>query len=552
MDQLKYLVISFVLLSCIPVSTLAAPENIRISQSAKTIGTYDFLEVTLTVSHPDAVNPFTDVSVNGKFKMEGGSPVMVDGFCDSEDGSTCRIRFMPNRPGQYTGSVHFRQGNFTESKTVSFSVKKSPRRGPVRVDREHPFHFVWEGTGEHYFWNSTTAYALIGWRDEEVIRESIDRLHRLKINRIRAAVFPPRVKGADEWSEPTVMNDSLFSFLSNPWVAAHPESVNNPDFDVRRFNVKHWQKFDRLLEYARGKDMVVSVIFYVSGFMPGNYPFKNDSAGQDEKRYYQYAVARFGAYSNVMWDLSNEYNLFRDNEWAEKMGTFLKECDPYDHLTSVHHNRDNFNFRKSPWVDFALYQSWDEKGGYNYMMHNRKEQIKLERPMPQINEEYGYEDHYPPYEGNRKYPSRSSDNRRRLAWEISMAGCYQTTGERANEPGYGGWTNGRGNDKMVMLRGYAHMRDFFEGFSWWKLQPHPEIVDKNTLCLAEPGKRYVLYFPKGGTTNANVLKGWYRAKWYNPREGKYVKKMKLLVDSSQPFTAPDTEDWVLTLERQNN
>ena len=51
------------------------------------------------------------------------------------------------------------------------------------------------------------------------------------------------------------------------------------------------------------------------------------------------------------------------------------------------------------------------------------------------------------------------------AWDIAMAGAYQTTGETARrgtnvwpDTG-GGWINGRGDDTMNMLKGYAHMVD---------------------------------------------------------------------------------------------
>jgi hypothetical protein len=64
--------------------------------------------------------------------------------------------------------------------------------------------------------------------------------------------------------------------------------------------------------------------------------------------------------------------------------------------------------------------------------------------MPQVNREYGYEDHYPgKWGGGLKPPARSADNRRRLAWGMSMAGGYQTTGERADRGTAGGRIRGR-------------------------------------------------------------------------------------------------------------
>jgi hypothetical protein len=53
------------------------------------------------------------------------------------------------------------------------------------VDPDHPWHFIWEETREHYFFNGTTAFWLMGWRDEQVIRNSLARLSQLKVNRVR-------------------------------------------------------------------------------------------------------------------------------------------------------------------------------------------------------------------------------------------------------------------------------------------------------------------------------------------------------------------------------
>lgn len=300
----------------------------------------------------------------------------------------------------------------------------------MRVDKQYPWRFRWEGTGEHYFWNGTTAYFLAGC-DDETIRQSIDRLHRLKVNRLRVTLNG-RVKDSRVWFE-NVLPTSKFTFLISPWVAARPQSVEDPGLDSRRFNLPHWQKFDPLLRYAREKDMVVSVIFCEDGMRPGVDPFLKVGMGnEDEKRYYRYAVSRCAAFSNVMWDLANEYQLFRNDAWADQMGRLIKEIDPYHQLTSLHGHGD-FHFSSSAWADFAMYQIWDEGGGHPTMLRLRIDENQTGRPMPLVNEEYGYEDHYHVgWGGDKKPPARSADNRRRLAWGIYMAGCYQTTGERAD------------------------------------------------------------------------------------------------------------------------
>ncbi len=538
------------------IGAFAAEPRVEFSASAAEVACYDFVEVTLKVTQSEAKNPFTDATVEGSFCLKGEKPLAVDGFCDSADGSVFRIRFMPSKPGAYDYTIAYREGAFEKSHRGAFQARDEKKKGIVRVDPEFPAHFQWEGSKERYFWNGTTAYWLAGWNDE-TIRQAIDRLDRLKVTRIRAALSG-RVKDGRAWFEDVFPTDK-FSFRLEPWVARNPSSLEKPDFDVTRFNLAYWQKWERLLEHARGKDMVVSVIFYVDGRRPGVDPFgKTGMGGADEQRYYRYAVARLAPYANVMWDIANEYRLFRDDAWAEKMGAFVKQRDPYDHLASTHGHGD-FRFRKSPWADFALYQSWDEHGGYGFMLKNRLEQAGTSRIIPQVNEEYGYEDHYPQGWGeNRKAPARSAETRVRLAWEICLAGGYQTTGERASP--LGGWINGSGDDTMIMLELYGHLYDFFTSMTWWKLapdthlvtatQPHPAAKDtakappRTFAARSAEGDLAAVYVPGGGvvTLKGELLKDQLKPLWFSPRDGG-MRNARALRD--RIYRTPTADDWVL-------
>src|SRR5262245_50447744 len=158
------------------------PGTVSFSQSTQALEAYDFVELTAQVSPPRPRNPFTGAAMRGTFRMKGRDTAwQIDGFCDAEDGGVHRVRFMPSAPGEYTYAVEYRQGWWTQSSTGTFHVSQRRRRGPIRIDPQHRWHFIWEGTGEHYFWNGTTAYWLIGWRDDGVIQSSIERLHRLKV-----------------------------------------------------------------------------------------------------------------------------------------------------------------------------------------------------------------------------------------------------------------------------------------------------------------------------------------------------------------------------------
>ncbi len=526
---------------------LAAPGNVSFSQSAQSVAAWDFVEVTVHVASPDVKNPFTDANVTGEFGMKGEVPVHVNGFCDSEDGSVFRIRFMPSRVGEYQYSVAYKENGLTKNYNGTFRAVDGGRKGILRVDPKYPWHFIWEGTGQHYFWNGTTAFLMMGWQDDATIRGIIDRLSSLEVNRIR--VLLSGRPAYSFWGEPIIPTREFQPYL-NVWMAKRPTSIDDPGFDYSRMNVKYYRKWDRMLAYARSKDMIISIIMEWN-----DSKVHPAAASPDEKRYFEYTAARFGAFSNITWDLGDDISSFRSLEWSHEMGTALVEkWDAYHHLATDHPVNNAEQDRTAKWFGFTSFQEW-HRPHHAWMLHQRKLQAATGRIIPQTDEEYGYEDHYPIWSPN--FPDgQSAEADRRAAWEFSMAGTYQTTGETAKrgtgvwpDTG-GGWVNGRGDSSMTMLEGYAHMVDFFTSFDWWKTNPDDSLVSPGDDCLAEPGQIYVAYLPMGGSVTVKLAPGDYRAEWFNPRTGGKTA----LPDAHGPeWTSPqaaDDGDWAILLKRK--
>ena len=157
-----------------------------------------------------------------------------------------------------------------------------------------------------------------------------------------------------------------------------------------------------------------------------------------------------------------------------------------------------------------------------------------------------------------------------MAWDIAMAGAYGTAGESARrgtniwpDTG-GGWINGRGDDTMVMLKGYAHMVDFFTSFEWWKTEPHDELVNGGAYCLAKPGEIYAVYLPlrplcgsgdayehqrECGAVTIRLEPGTYQASWFGAYTGEVVP---LAAAQGPVWTLPKPPgglDWALLLKR---
>jgi hypothetical protein len=523
---------------------MAAPSGVSFSQSAQQIDRYDYVEITATVESPSARNPFEDAALTGTVETEDGkSHWTVDGFCDSETGSTFRIRFMAPVAGEYKYSVTYRQGDFQKSSSGSFRAAEAHHKGTIGVDPEYPWHFIWQGTGEHYFFNGTTAYFILGWKDEHIVDYSIDRLHRLKVNRMRVSIY-----GRENtfFGEP-VMNGPSWNVDLAPWPGENPDDYYHPGWDYSRFKATYWQKFDRMLQFARERDMIISVVLD----MGDNYV--HPAAGsEDEHRYIRYAVARFGAFSNITWDLGDDLDRYRDEKWAHETGTLLQGWDPYKHLETSHPTQIVHQDRASSWFGFTSYQEWS-RDQHRLMLESRKLQEQSGRIIPQTNEEYGYEDHYPLW----ALPgSDSADVLRRTAWDIAMAGGYQTGGESARrgtniwpDTG-GGWMNARGDDTMTMFLGYGHMVDFFTSFEWWKTNPHDELVDKGNYCIADIGKTYAVYLPHGGAVTIQLQPGRYRAYWFAAMTGEKIDLPQAEGPSWTSANAPDKNDWALLLQRQ--
>ena len=530
-----------------PLVLAAAPAEVSFSQSAPRVEAYDFVEVAAAVAAPGAGNPFTGATLAGSFSKRGAADTLhVDGFCDAPDGSVFRIRFMPSAPGDYTYSVVYRQGDFSKTYQGAFQATAGAhgaRRGPIRVDPQYPWHFIWEGTGEHYFFNGTTAFWLMGWRDERFIRGSIQRLHDLKINRMRVLLSGGSFTF---YGEPAMMGDNFTLFL-RPWISTDPGSLDHPGIDYTRFDVAYWQKFERMLRFARERDMIISVIQDISD---GRVHLAAGS--EDEHRYLRYAAARLGAFSNITWDLGDDMDSFRDEKWAHETGTLLEGWDPYHHLATSHPVHREHQDRASAWFGFTSIQDWS-RIQHALMLEERQIQLKTGRIIPQANEEYGYEDHYPHWAPG--MGGDSAETLRHVAWDIAMAGAYGTAGETARrginiwpDTG-GGWINGRGDDTMVMLKGYEHMVDFFTSFEWWKTEPHDALVDSGAYCLAKPGEIYAIYLPNGGDVTVTLEPGRYEAAWFSAFTGEWVPLPPVEGPRWKSPQSPGWLDWALLLKR---
>src|ERR1043166_7446647 len=52
--------------------------------------------------------------------------------------------------------------------------------------------------------------------------------------------------------------------MLRPWMAEAPNRFDNPKIDFTRFNLPYWRKWERMLRYARDRDVILSAILEIS------------------------------------------------------------------------------------------------------------------------------------------------------------------------------------------------------------------------------------------------------------------------------------------------
>jgi len=79
------------------------------------------------------------------------------------------------------------------------------------------------------------------------------------------------------------------------------------------------------------------------------------------------------------------------------------------------------------------------------------------------------------------------------------------------------------------------------------MQPFAGVTG-DAVALADAGKVYALYLPKGGATTVDLTaaESPLAARWFNPRSGEFSRPAPT-TSSRQVFNAPDTNDWALLI-----
>lgn len=509
MRQVPLLMVATLLGATTERSGMAAP------QRTSNVPRWGMLELTIPNARSYA-NPFADVTLEATFIAPSGRPVKAWGFYDGE--KSWRLRFMPDEVGQWRYEAKFSDGS--PGTTGSFQCVKGKIRGPLRVSQDNPLWF------EHADGTPLYVRAFHLWRpealDEVTLRRTLDFLKEQGFNTIVGPHLIPR--------------DRL------PWATGADGKI-----DFSRFTLRVWRNLDRVLRALEKRGMVL-IPFSVFGGTNGMPKIPTE---QVEDLFLRYWVARWGGFWNATFQPTSEWEEGFSEAHILRIGARLRELDAGRHLISVHSlHASSRRVQEAAWFNYHTVQ--DKLTDTNFARYWSSTRLLHE----QVRKPVLAHEHL--WEGNRyqKDAGLDSDNLRRAAWVLALAGAAINYADEVAPPRRHSHEDqsyanlGAAMQPLGLTYPYLKILGaFMESLRWWKMKPANGVASSG-FCLADPGKAYVVYLPEGGATALAPPAGTYRARWLNPRDGKFGKAFSILGGGKREFQSPDRNDTTLLVRRR--
>jgi len=370
-------------------------------------------------------NPF-DIPFDIVVVQPNGNKKTISGFYDG--GTEFVFRFMPEAEGEYS-YITISPIQDLNGHTGSFLCVAPKRNDHGKVQIKDQFWFSY-ADGTPYFDAGTTCYAWIH-QSADLQVQTIETLSRGYFSKLRFCVFP-------KWFEHNHRQPEIYPF----------EGCLKTGFDYNRPNVVFFRHLETQVAKLKKLGMQADIILF-HPYEADNWQFNYMTEEQD-KRYLRYIISRLSAYNNVWWSLANEYDLIRigykrkRSSW-KKLICFVREQDPYGHLTSIHQMRKMYNHR-DPNITHCSIQRTEM-----FLTAEQTDKWREKFSKPVVVDECVYEGDL-----NACWGGISARELVRRFWEASVRGGYLGHGETyAGENiwwSHGGVLKGESHERIKFLR----------------------------------------------------------------------------------------------------
>ncbi|MHC4518725.1 MAG: apiosidase-like domain-containing protein [Planctomycetota bacterium] len=484
-------------------------------------------------------NPYFDVDLRVFFIRPDETRVTADGFYDG--GRTFKARAYCDTLGVWqwrsisnVPELNGRQGQFR--------VVASQLNGKLRKHPDDPRQFAYD-SGRWFFHIGDTGYRFVTDTEPEW-KAYIDQAAETGVTKIRTWFCQAR-------------SDVQVLFAD----------------DRAAMNLPYWQEIDHRLTYALNNHP--HVIFQL-------IPFGEDTAeiaryGQGDRASVlvgRYAQARFSAFPNVYWCLTNDRNIIsrtpmrgRDTSpyVVNRMAMDFYRREPWGTLITNHQRRfQGYSFVNEPWSDIITIEDLDQVAGAVILHYRRL------GDDPVINDEDRYELYRPPAHPRYFF--------RRLMWASLFSGGAATYGGLKTYEVYDGDLRGvqgyadavKAGKLVGGARDFRHIHKFFEDtdLTLVGMEPADEMVGYQPhrfKCIRDEDHILVyLQNPDGldpdkadvAATHAAVKvhlpQASYGVRWYQPTSGQWMQDAEFEEVAGQGehrLKAPFAGDAILYLKR---
>jgi len=267
--------------------------------------------------------------------------------------------------------------------------------------------------------------------------------------------------------------------VSSPYLL---RADGKPDFD--RFDPNYFAHYEEGLRQLQALGLQADLILFHPYDRSPNGFSSLDPTHSDA--YVRYVVARFAAFRNVWWTLTNEFDIYRVQKDWRHLGEQVAGADPYRHLLGIHNCCFAFYDNSQPWITHVILQDITLQRHAGEPRNDASLALDARRiGKPVMVDEYGYE-------GNRAmaWGSFSARDIVEMHWSRTMAGSYASHGETyVHTPG--GDLVGDSPPRLGFLRQVLTAAPYTE------MEPASDSVksaDPSITALAKPGSYYLIHF----------------------------------------------------------
>ena len=571
-------------------------------------------------SELDENNPFTNYRLDVTFRS-GDQIFQVPGFyaadgqaaeSSAESGDKWAVRFTPNRVGQWTYEVSFKQGpdiaiaeadasdesaGFMNGVSGSFIIADSDKTGVdnraagrlkyigerylqykdagtyfIKVGVDAPENLLayddidatpnvldfrkdwnphagdYDAQGDAFLWQGQKGKNLMG---------AIKYLASENLNVFSFLTF--NVDGDDRNVFPHLLKVSPEAYEQYANDKKNVEAWEN-HIHKTRFDVSKLAQWERILAYAELQGMF---LHFKTHETETDHLMDKGVFGKESKLYYRELIARFGHHLAMNWNLGEENN----QPIAEviKAAEYVHTLDPYKHHLVIHtfpNDDDRYASLvgdQSPLTGASL-QLRDK----NFRdVHQRV--LKWRDKSEATGKSWALAVDEP---GNARYAllpdaedMKHDSARSHALWGTLMASGFGVEWYFGYNSPHSDLTCEDFRSRDLFWDQNRHARHFFENhIPFWEMNPADDLTsDTSSYCLASTDKVYAVYRQRGGNSiNLNLGESGkqFSVSWFDPRNGGELQSgtvPSVAATGTVSLGSPPTdehEDWVILIRTE--